>query len=157
MSHTGYEAAGLPFRHEPGTPHIIGAGSLGSALDYLDSIGGYEALSTHESDLVMYTFDHLRRFAPYQEGSIQLLGPQDPSEKMGVFTFDLGSLHPNDMAEYFADHGVAVRSGHHCTEPLHQTLGIRGSLRMSFSLYNTRSDIDRFFSVFETGLRELAR
>jgi selenocysteine lyase/cysteine desulfurase len=74
VSHTGFTPAGLPSRWEPGTPHIIGAASLLSAFDYIDSIGGYEKIHEIEQDLIEYTWDSLERFTPYQTGTFHLVG-----------------------------------------------------------------------------------
>ncbi len=135
----GYEAAGLPFRHEPGTPHIAGAVSLLAALDYIDSIWGYEAIEQYERELTEYA---LEQFATLPL-SIRLLGSKNPENRLGVFSFVFADYHPNDIAEILADAGICVRAGHHCTDPLHATLWVGGSLRASFYIYNTRADVDR--------------
>ena len=153
----GYEAAGLPFRHEPGTPHIIGAVSLLAALEYIDSIGGYEAIEKYEKSLVEYA---LQRFGEAwfldhtlwgAQRGVRLLGSRNPENRLGVFSFVFAGHHPNDVAEMLADTGICVRSWHHCTDPLHHALDIRGSLRVSLYLYNTRVDVD----VFVKKLQEL--
>lgn len=133
-----YEAAGLPFRHEPGTPHIAGAVSLLAAIEYIDSIGGYEVVEQYEKELTEYA---LEQFAMLPS-SIRLIGSKKSENRLGVFSFVFDNHHPNDVAETLADAGICVRAGHHCTDPLHQSLGIRGSLRASLYLYNTREDID---------------
>lgn len=138
-----YEPAGLPFRHEPGTPHIAGAVSLLAALDYIESIGGFEVVEKHERELVEYA---LTKIEELPEG-IRLLGSYVPENRLWIFSFAFENNHPNDVAEMLADAEICVRSGHHCAEPLHESLGIRGSLRMSLYLYNTKADIDRFFEV----------
>lgn len=133
-----YEAAGLPFRHEPWTPHIAGAVSLLAAIEYIDSIGGYEVVEKYERELTEYA---LEQFATLPPG-IQLIGSKKSENRLGVFSFVFDNHHPNDVAETLADAGICVRAGHHCTDPLHQSLGIRGSLRASLYLYNTREDVD---------------
>ena len=140
----GYEAAGLPFRHEPGTPHIAGAVSLLVALEYIDSIGGLEAVEQYEKELTEYALDTFEKagfFSP--ESKIQLIGSKKPEHRLGVFSFVFADQHPNDVAEVLADVSICVRAGHHCTDPLHTALGLRGSLRASLYIYNTREDIDR--------------
>lgn len=140
----GYEAAGLPFRHEPGTPHIAGAISLLAAIEYIDLIGGYATVEKYEKELTEYAlqkFETAGFFSP--ESRIQLIGSKKSENRLGVFSFVFSDHHPNDVAEILADTGICVRSGHHCTDILHQTLGIRGSLRASLYIYNTREDIEK--------------
>lgn len=141
----GYEAAGLPFRHEPGTPHIVGAVSLLAALEYIDSIGGYEVVEKYERELTEYA---LEQFASLPSG-IQLLGSKKSENRLGVFSFVFEDKHPNDVAEQLADANICVRAGHHCTDPLHQSLGIWGSLRASLYIYNTREDVDKLVKVLK--------
>jgi cysteine desulfurase/selenocysteine lyase len=140
-----YEAAWLPFRHEPGTPHIAGAVSLLASLDYIDSIGGYETIESYEKELTEYA---LERFASLPSG-IRLLGSKKSENRLGVFSFVFENHHPNDVAEVLADAGICVRSGHHCTDPLHHSLGIWGSLRASLYIYNTREDVERLVEMLE--------
>lgn len=135
-----YQPAGLPFRHEPGTPHIVWAVSLLAAMDYIDSIWGYTTLESYERELVEYALEKFKELP----SSIRLLGSTSEDHRLGVFSFVFEKHHPNDVSEILADAGICVRSGHHCTEPLHLYLGIKGSLRMSLSLYNTKEDIDTF-------------
>ncbi|MBP9779449.1 aminotransferase class V-fold PLP-dependent enzyme [Candidatus Gracilibacteria bacterium] len=139
----GYEPAGLPFRHEPGTPHIAGAVSLLAALNYIDSIGGFKAIESYEKDLTEYA---LSQFEGLPAG-IHLLGSKSYHNRLGVFSFSFDTKHPHDVAEVLADNGICVRSGHHCTEPFHEAMGIGASLRASLYIYNTRQDIDRFVEV----------
>lgn len=145
VSLDGYEPAGLPFRHEPGTPHIVWAVSLLAALEYIESISGYTQIEAYEQALVSYALEKVNELP----SSVHLIGSKDASHRLGVFSFSFDTLHPNDVAEMLADDGICVRSGHHCAEPLHESLGIRGSLRMSLYIYNTKEDIDRFFEVLK--------
>jgi cysteine desulfurase / selenocysteine lyase len=135
----GYTPAGLPFRHEPGTPHIAGAVSLLAALEYIDSIGGYEVVEKYERELTEYALELFATLPP----SIRLIGSKNPENRLGVFSFTFESHHPNDVAELLADAGICVRSGHHCTDPFHSFLSVGGSLRASLYLYNTREDVDK--------------
>ncbi|MBS9784449.1 aminotransferase class V-fold PLP-dependent enzyme [Candidatus Gracilibacteria bacterium] len=146
VSVEGYLPAGLPFRHEPGTPHIAGAVSLLSALEYIESIGGYEVIEKYEDELVAYTFEKCKNLP---EGA-KLIGGDENTPRMGVFAFTFANHHPHDVAEYLADQNICVRSGHHCAEPLHNTLDIGASLRMSLYIYNTKEDIDAFFEAIDT-------
>lgn len=138
-----YESAGLPFRHEPGTPHIAGAVSILKALEYIDSIGGYEQIEKYEKDLVEYA---LQKFSNLPS-NIHLIGSKNIENRLGVFAFYFDNYHPHDIAEILADNGICVRSGHHCAEPLHHELGIGASLRASLYIYNSREDIDKFFEI----------
>ncbi len=139
VSMDGYEAAGLPFRHEPGTPHIAGAVSLLAALDYIDSIGGFVRVEQYEQDLTEYALELFSTFP----SSIRLIGSLKSENRLGVFSFVFEGKHPNDIAEQLADAGICVRSGHHCTDVLHTALGIWGSLRVSLYLYNTKEDVEK--------------
>lgn len=113
----GYEPAGLPFRFEPGTPHIIGAVSLLAALEYIESIGGFSAIENYEKSLVRYIFKKCENLPK----GVRLVGEQTEN-RLGVFSFAFADHHPHDVAEYLADKNICVRSGHHCTEPLHRHL-----------------------------------
>lgn len=136
---SGYEPAGLPFRHEPGTPHIAGAVSLLAAIDYIDSIGGFATIEKYEQELTEYALD---LFTTLPLGT-SLIGSKKSENRLGVFSFTFDGHHPGDIAELLADAGICVRSGHHCTDPLHTVLGVGGSLRASLYLYNTREDVER--------------
>jgi len=140
-----YEAAWLPFRHEPGTPHIAGAVSLLASLHYIDSIGGYETIESYEKELTEYA---LERFASLPSG-IRLLGSKKSENRLGVFSFVFEDRHPNDVAEQLADANICVRAWHHCTDPLHHSLGIWGSLRASFYIYNTREDVEKLVEILK--------
>jgi cysteine desulfurase/selenocysteine lyase len=142
----GYEPAGLPFRHEPGTPHVAGAVSLLAALEYIDSIGGFELVEKYENDLTAYA---LKRFEEVPS-SIRLIGSKSAENRLWVFSFVFENSHPHDVSEKLADKGICVRSGHHCTEPLHNFLEIPASLRVSLYLYNTKADIDALMEVLKT-------
>jgi cysteine desulfurase/selenocysteine lyase len=141
----GYEPAGLPFRHEPGTPHIAGAVSLLAALEYIDSIGGFERVEEYERELTEYMLEQVKKLPP----SVKLLGSHEGENRLGVFSFTFEHHHPNDVAEILADAGICVRSGHHCTEPFHKTMGIGASMRASLYIYNTKEDIDKLVSLLK--------
>lgn len=142
-----FAPAGLPSRFEPGTPHIIGAGSLLRAIEYIESIGGYAEMERIEKDLVQHT---LLRWTAFKQRfpEVKLIGGEKEEGRIGVFSFATSAIHLSDLADAFADQGICVRAGHHCAEPLMQSQCIMGSVRMSLFLYNTREDIDRFFDVF---------
>ncbi len=138
-----YEAAWLPFRHEPGTPHIVGAVSILASLEYIDSIGGFEVIESYERELTTYALECFKKLPSW----IRLLGSEKGENRLGVFSFAFADKHPNDIAEMLADNNICVRAGHHCADPLHQSLWVRGSLRASLYIYNTREDIDMFVRV----------
>ena len=140
VTQSWYEAAGLPYRHEPGTPHIAWAASLLAALEYIESIGGYDAIVAHERDLVAYALERIATL-PHE---IRLIGPKSPEDRLGIFSFAFSDRHPSDVADILAEKGICVRVGHHCTEPLHRYFGLDATLRMSLYIYNTKEDIDRF-------------
>jgi len=143
-----FAPAGLPNRFEPGTPHIIGAGSLFRAIEFMESIGGYGEIERIEKDLVAHTLAKWQIFKK-QFPEVRLIGSEKEEGRIGVFSFVTESIHISDIADAFADQGICVRAGHHCAEPLMQSQGIMGSVRMSLFLYNTREDIDKFFEVFK--------
>lgn len=140
VSLEGYEPAGLPSRFEPGTPHIIWAGSLLAALEYIDSKWGYDALWIYEERLIQYFLDKI----PSLPENIRLIWPKTCTDRLGVFSFVFDWNHPSDIADMLAERGICVRVGHHCTEPLHRSLGVPATLRASLYIYNTEEDIDIF-------------
>ena len=132
---TGTSYAGLPFKFEAGTPHIAGAVGLAAAVDYL-AAAGFAAIGRHEEDLLAYAAATLRQI----EG-LRVVG--DAAEQAPVLSFLLDGAHPQDVGTLLDQQGVAVRTGHHCAMPLMDALGIPGTVRASFGLYNTRADVDR--------------
>ena len=125
----------IPDKFEPGTPNISGVIALGAAIDYLQGIG-MEAIAAHEADLVEYA---LSRLAEIPE--VTVYGPTDV-RRGGLISFNLGDIHPHDVGTIFDQEGIAVRAGFHCAQPFMRYLGIHGTVRASFYIYNTRSDID---------------
>lgn len=126
----------LPHKFEAGTPPIAQAYGLGQAIDYLNAIG-LERIEAHENDLTTYAMEQLAA----SEG-VSILGP--PAERRGgIISFTVDCAHPHDVAQILDTHGVAVRAGHHCTQPAMDHFGIVATTRASFYLYNTRADVDR--------------
>lgn len=140
-----FAPAGLPMRFEAGTPNITGAVGLGAAIAYFESIGGYGRLESVERPLIAET---LKRFEALGK-KVELIGPKDPSSRIGIFSFNVPGVHVVDLADAFAEENVCVRAGYHCAEPLSTELGIDGSVRMSLYLYNDMEDVDAFFRVLE--------
>lgn len=127
----------LPWKFEGGTPIIAGAIGLAAAIDYLESIG-LEAIEQHEHELAAYAMEQMSTI----EG-LTIYGPQDPSKRAGIVTFNLNDVHPHDVATVLDMQGIAVRAGHHCAQPLMKWLNVSATARASFYLYNTNEDIDR--------------
>jgi len=133
-----------PYRFEAGTPNIAGVIGLGAAIDYVRALPR-ERLLAHEQALVQQALDGLATIP-----GVRLIG--QPRERISVISFLLGDSHPHDVGTLLDQQGIAVRTGHHCTMPLMQRLGIPGSVRASFSLYNTRADVDRLLAGIEKTL-----
>ena len=132
-----FTPAALPAKFEAGTPPIVPAIGLGAAIDYLNAVG-LGAIHRHELQLTRYAYDALSQI----EG-LRILGPA-PEHRTGLVSFAFERIHAHEFAQVLNDQfGVAVRAGHHCTQPLHTLLGITASTRASFYLYNTPEEIDR--------------
>ena len=124
----------LPFKFEAGTPDYIGTTGLAKALDYVAAIG-LEQIAAHEHELTTYAMQRLGEI----EG-MRFLG--EAAHKSSVVSFLVGNIHPFDMGTLLDRLGIAVRTGHHCAEPLMRRLGIEGTVRASFAMYNTKEEID---------------
>ena len=135
--------APLPHKFEAGTPHIAGAIGLGAAVDFLESIGR-DAIAAHERELLGYALPCLQAIP-----GITIYGPGDQSLRSGVISFTLGDVHPHDLATILDAEGIAIRAGHHCTQPLMRRLGVSATARASFYLYNTPDDVDRLVAALD--------
>ena len=124
----------LPYKFEAGTPHIAGVVGLGAALDYLSGLG-LEAALAHEQDLLEYGTKALEAVP-----GLRLVGTA--KEKAGVLSFVMENIHPHDIGTILDQQGIAIRTGHHCAQPVMQRFGIPATARASLAIYNTRSDID---------------
>ena len=133
----------LPYKFEAGTPDYIGSTALAKALDYLSTIG-MEQIAAHEHELMTYATQQMKQI----EG-MRIFG--EANEKGAVISFLVGNIHHLDMGTLLDQLGIAVRTGHHCAEPLMNRLGIEGTVRASFGLYNTKEEID----VFIQGIRRV--
>lgn len=127
----------LPWKFEAGTPNMAGAIGLAAAIDYLEAIG-MDAIEHHEQELIAYVYPKLQAI----EG-LKIYGSQDLAKRSGVISFNLGDLHPHDLATALDYEGVAVRAGHHCAQPLIHYLEVPATARASFYLYNTKEDCDK--------------
>jgi cysteine desulfurase/selenocysteine lyase len=133
----------LPWKYEAGTPVICQGIALAEACDYLDDIG-MEKIRRHEDELAQYT---LRRLG--ESDDIETFGPPAGEERGGLVAFDIDGVHAHDLSEILNDYAVAVRAGHHCTQPLHEKLGVAATTRASFYIYNTEDEIDRLVDALD--------
>jgi cysteine desulfurase/selenocysteine lyase len=124
----------LPYKFEAGTPAIAEAVGLAAAVDYLETLG-LPAVASHERALLAYAVERLREIP-----DLRLVGT--PAERAGVVSFLVGDIHPHDLATVLDRHGVAVRAGHHCAQPLMHRFGVAATARASVGLYNVREDVD---------------
>jgi cysteine desulfurase/selenocysteine lyase len=136
----------LPWKYEAGTPNIAGGIGLGAAVDYLNRLS-MEKIVAHERELLNYALESFSDL-PW----IEIYGTKD-GDKVGVISLNISGVHPHDVAGILDEEGIAVRSGHHCAQPLMRRLGIDNALRVSFYLYNTKEEIDKLTGV----LREAKR
>ncbi len=132
----------LPYKFEAGTPNISGVVGFGAALSFLSEIG-YDKLGMHERLLMKKATRELQEF-----GGINIYG--NAAEKSGVISFSMEGIHPYDAGMLLDKMGIAVRTGHHCADPVMEHYGIPGTIRISFAVYNTEEEIDRFMeALFE--------
>ncbi len=131
--------ADLPAKFEAGTPHIAGAIGLGAAIDYLGSLD-WPTVAAHERDLLAYATARLRDIP-----GVQLVGTA--AHKAGVVSFVVGGVHAHDVGTIVDQEGVAIRTGHHCTQPVMDFFGVPATARASFAFYNTRADVDALVSA----------
>jgi cysteine desulfurase/selenocysteine lyase len=127
--------ADLPHKFEAGTPNIAGGIAFGAALDYMNGIG-LEAIAAYEQELLQYATEQLKGI----EG-LRIFG--EAPEKTAVISFLVGAIHPYDMGSILDKMGIAVRTGHHCAQPIMDFFQIPGTIRASFSFYNTFEEVDR--------------
>jgi cysteine desulfurase/selenocysteine lyase len=133
----------LPWKFEAGTPDIAGVIGLGAAVDYLQNLG-MDNVFNHEKELTKYAIEHLK-----DHKNITLYGPTDLSQRCGIIPFSLNGFSSHETAAIFNEYGIAIRSGYHCAQPLHQIFNLPSSARASFYVYNTQAEIDRFIEILE--------
>ncbi|WP_257299505.1 aminotransferase class V-fold PLP-dependent enzyme [Haloarchaeobius sp. FL176] len=138
----------LPWKFEAGTPLIAQAIGLDAAIDYLEDIG-MERVQRHEERLSRYAYEQLSEF-----DDVEIFGPSPDQGRGGLVAFNVGSVHAHDLASIVNDYGVAIRAGDHCTQPLHDKLGVAASARASFYIYNTEAEIDTLVDAIDDA-REL--
>jgi cysteine desulfurase/selenocysteine lyase len=131
----------LPYKFEGGTPNIADVIGFSAAIDYLNKLG-MDKVREHEVELTEYALDIITKV----EG-VTLYGPRNTKDRGGVISFNIGDIHPHDLATIMNDHGVAIRSGHHCAQVLMERLDVAATSRASFYIYNTKEEIDIFVSA----------
>jgi cysteine desulfurase / selenocysteine lyase len=124
----------VPYKFEAGTPDMSGAVGLKGALEYLNQLG-MENIAAHESELLAYATDAISRIP-----GIRVIGRA--KEKSGVLSFVMDGIHPHDIGTVLDQEGIAVRTGHHCAQPVMERFGVDATVRASFGLYNTKQEID---------------
>ena len=129
--------APIPHKFEAGTPPIAQAVGFGAAIDYLDKIG-MAAVRQHEVEITSYALERLSEVP-----DLKIVGPSDMSVRGGTVSFELGDIHPHDVATILDQEGVAVRAGHHCAKPLMRYLQVQSTTRASFYVYTVKEDIDQ--------------
>ena len=133
----------VPWKFEAGTPNIADVIAFGAALDYLSALG-MENVRAHEEALTAYALRRLRQLE-----DIIVYGPKDASQRGGVISFNYPGIHPHDVGTILDREGVAIRAGHHCAQPLMRRLGVTGTVRASFYIYNTPEEADALIEGVE--------
>lgn len=137
----------LPYKFEGGTPNIADVIGFSAAIDYLNDIG-MDKVREHELDLTKYAIDKITKVK-----GVTLYGPHNANDRGGVISFNIGDIHPHDLATIMNDHGVAIRSGHHCAQVLMERLDVAATSRASFYIYNTKEEIDTFIEALNEARR----
>ena len=146
----------LPFKFEAGTPDFVATHGLAKAIEYIHSLG-FEAIQQHEQELTRYCMEQLQTipdihiYGPQLNCQLSIVNCQFPKD--AVVSFNVGSIHHLDLGTLLDRLGIAVRTGHHCAQPLMERLGISGTVRASFALYNTKEEID----ALVTGIHRVAQ
>jgi len=142
----------LPYKFEAGTPHIAGAVGLGAAVDYLESVG-MDAITNYERDLMAYASEKVATI----EG-LRMIGTA--RQKAGVLSFILSrggrEIHPHDIGQWLDSQGIAIRTGHHCCQPVMDRYDLAATARASLALYNTREEIDALAAGIRSALEFFA-
>jgi len=131
----------LPYKFEAGTPNIAGAIGLGAAIDYVMKVG-QATISTYESKLLLHAISSLSEVALLRQ-----IGTA--KERAGVVSFTLGDIHPHDIGTILDREGIAIRTGHHCAQPVMARFKVPATCRASFSFYNTMEEVDALVSALE--------
>ncbi|MCR4733352.1 MAG: SufS family cysteine desulfurase [Lachnospiraceae bacterium] len=137
----GATYAEVPHKFEAGTVNVGGAVGLAEAIRFMQRFG-WETITKREDELTAYAMEKMKEY-PY----VHVIGSDDPKEHHGILTFKLDGVHPHDIAAIFDEHGIAVRAGHHCAQPLMKYLGTLSTTRASLAFYNNKEDIDAFIET----------
>jgi cysteine desulfurase / selenocysteine lyase len=137
----------LPYRFEGGTPNIADVIGFGSAIDYLNKVG-MDKVREHEIDITCYAIKVVTDVK-----GVTLYGPSNPSHRGGILSFNISDIHPHDLATIMNEHGVAIRSGHHCAQILMERLDVSATSRTSFYIYNTKEEVDILINVLHQARR----
>ena len=138
----------IPNRFEAGTPNISGAIALGKAIEYINQIG-IRNINKHEEDLLNYATSKLKRI-----NKVKIIG--EAKEKAAVLSFIIKGVHPHDIGTIMDSHGIAIRAGHHCTQPIMDFYNIPATARASFAIYNTKEDVDELVKAIEKCIKVFA-
>ncbi len=131
----------LPYKFEAGTPNIEGAIGLGAAIKYLQSLG-MDNVFNHEKELTQYAYSRIQKIQ-----NVSLYGSMDLEKKCGIVPFGVKGFSSHETAAFFDEFGVALRSGYHCAQPLHEIFKLQSTVRASFYLYNTKEEVGRFTEI----------
>lgn len=145
----GTTYADLPYKLEAGTPNICGGIAYGVAIDYMHSLGMAD-IAHHEHTLLKYAHEQIRAL-----GGITIYGTNDLERKAGVISFNVEGAHPYDVGTLLDQMGIAVRTGHHCAQPVMNFYHIPGTIRASFAVYNTLEEVDRLVSGLKKAIKML--
>ncbi len=145
----GTTYADLPYKLEAGTPNICGGIAYGVAIDYMHSLGMAD-IAAHEHALLKYAHEQIQTL-----GGITIYGTHDLDRKAGVLSFNVDGAHPYDVGTLLDQMGIAVRTGHHCAQPVMEFYHIPGTIRASFAVYNTLEEIDRLISGLKKAMKML--
>lgn len=141
LDHTEWNE--IPWKFEAGTQNIAGAIGLDAAINYLKNIG-MESVRKHEKEMIEYALKKLSDIS-----DVKIFGPLDSSIRSGLVSFNLGDVHAHDLATILDRDGIAIRSGHHCAQPLMERYGVPAMSRASFYIYNTKEEVDKFIESLE--------
>lgn len=145
----GTTYADLPYKLEAGTPNICGGIAYGAAIDYMHSLGMAD-IAAHEHALLKYAHEQIRAL-----GGITIYGTHDLERKAGVISFNVEGAHPYDVGTLLDQMGIAVRTGHHCAQPVMDFYHIPGTIRASFAVYNTLEEVDRLILGLQKAMKML--
>jgi cysteine desulfurase/selenocysteine lyase len=137
----------LPYKFEGGTPNIADVIGFSAAIDYLSNLG-MDRVREHEIEITKYALDKITGVK-----GVTLYGPPSAQDRGGVVSFNIGDIHPHDLATIMNEHGVAIRSGHHCAQVLMERLDVSATSRASFYIYNTKEEVDTFIGALQEARR----